>query len=156
MPTRKAPIKKTVDRKLIITRIIKAPCPLVYKAWTDPKQIVQWFSPEDVECRSVSAKVKLGGAYRIHMVSKKGDHIAVGKYKQVVPNKRLRFTWQWEKYPMPDSVVTVDFEDLGKTTRLTFMHEGLPDMEDVRDHKKGWSSAIKKFARLMEQGKIKA
>ena len=52
--------------------------------------------------------------------------------------------------------MTVDFEDLGKTTRLTLVHEGLPDQEDASDHNKGWTSMIEKFARLMEQGKIKA
>jgi uncharacterized protein YndB with AHSA1/START domain len=156
MTTRKSRIKKTAAPKIIITRVIKAPCKLVFKAWTDPKQMVQWWSPEDVECRSVTADLKIGGAYRIHMVSKKGDHIAIGKYRHIVPNKRLQFTWQWETYAMPDSTVTVEFEDLGKTTRLTFIHEGFPDKEDADDHSKGWTSAIKKFARLMEQNKIKA
>jgi uncharacterized protein YndB with AHSA1/START domain len=154
MTARKSPIKKTAAPKIIITRVIKAPCQLVFKAWTDPRQMAQWWSPQDVECRSVSADLKIGGAYRIHMVSKKGDHIAIGKYKQIVPNKRLQFTWEWEAYAMPESTVTVEFEDLGKTTRLTFTHEGFPDKEDAVDHKKGWTSAIKKFARLIEQNKI--
>ena len=156
MTARKSPRKKKAGDKITITRVIKAPCGLVFKAWTDPKQLAQWFSPEDVECRSVSATVKIGGTYRVHMVSKEGDHIAIGKYQQIIPNERLQFTWQWEAYAMPDSVVTVDFEDLGKTTRLTFVHEGFPDREDANDHKKGWTSAIRKFARLMEQDKIKA
>jgi uncharacterized protein YndB with AHSA1/START domain len=154
MTTRKSPIKKTAVGKIIITRLIKAPCHLVFRAWTDPKEMAQWFSPEDVECRSVSVDLRIGGAHRIHMVSKKGDHIATGQYKQIVPNKLLQFTWHWEKYAMPESVVTVEFEDLGKTTRLTFVHEGLPDQEDADDHKKGWTSAIRKFARLMERNKI--
>jgi uncharacterized protein YndB with AHSA1/START domain len=152
---KKIHVKKTAGRKITITRVLKTPCRLVFKAWTDPKLMMQWFSPGDVECRSISANLKIGGALRIHMVSKKGDHIAIGKYKQIVPNKLLQFTWQWEKYPMPDSVVTIEFEDLGKTTRLTFVHEGLPDQEDADDHKMGWTSAFKKFARMMEQNKIK-
>lgn len=155
MTTTKSPKKKTTVPKVVISRVIKAPCPLVFQAWTDPKLMAQWWSPEDVKCRSVTADVKVGGAYRIHMVSKKGDHFAVGKYKKIVPNKRLQFTSQWESYAMPDSVVTVEFEDLGKTTRLTLTHEGFPDREDASDHNKGWTSAIRKFARLMEQGKIK-
>jgi uncharacterized protein YndB with AHSA1/START domain len=154
MTTKKSPAKKIAAPKIIISRVIKAPCKLVFKAWTDPKQMAQWWSPQDVECRSVSADVKIGGAYRIHMVSKKGDHIAIGKYEQIIPNKRLQFTWEWETYAMPDSRVTVEFEDLGKTTRLTFTHAGFPDQEDATDHKKGWTSAIKKFARLIEQNKI--
>ena len=142
--------------KLVITRVINAPCALVYRAWTDPKQMVQWWSPKEIECRSVAADLKIGGAYRIHMVNNQGNHIAVGKYQQIVPNRRLQFTWQWEHYAMPESVVLVEFEDLGKTTRLTLTHAGLPDVEDVPDHKWGWTTAIEKFGELMEQGKIKA
>jgi uncharacterized protein YndB with AHSA1/START domain len=154
MTARKSSIKKTAGRRIVIRRVIKAPCQRVFKAWTDSKQMAQWWSPEGVECRSVSAAVKAGGAYRIHMVSKNGEHIAIGKYKQIVRNKRLQFTWEWETYAMPESVVTVEFEDLGATTRLTFVHEGFPDKEDASDHKKGWTSAIKKFARLIEENKI--
>ena len=141
--------------RLVVTRVIQAPCAMIFKAWTDPKQMVQWWSPEDIECRSVTADLKIGGAYRIHMFSEKGDHIAVGRYREIVPNRRLQFTWQWEHYAMPDSVVTVEFEDLGKATRLTLTHEGIPDQEDAADHNRGWTSAIEKFAKMIEQNTIK-
>ena len=55
-----------------------------------------------------------------------------------------------------DSTVTVDFEDLGKTTRLTLTHAGLPDEEDVTEHNRGWSSLIEKFADMIEGNKIKS
>ena len=142
--------------KLTVSRVINAPCAMVFRAWTQPEQLAQWFGPAEVELRSLTAEVKIGGAFRIHFVSEKGDHIATGNYKEIIPKKRLKFSWTWEHYAMPDSVVTVDFEDLGKTTRLTLVHEGLPDQEDASDHNKGWTSMIEKFARLMEQGKIKA
>lgn len=142
--------------KLVITRVINAPCAMVFRAWVDPKQMVQWWSPESIECRSVTADLKIGGAYRIYMVSKKGDHIAIGNYREIVPNKRLRFTWQWEHYAMPDSMVTVEFKDLGGKTRLTLTQTGIPDQEDADSHKHGWTTAIEKFGRLIEQGKIKA
>jgi uncharacterized protein YndB with AHSA1/START domain len=156
MTTKSNTIVEPPGLKFTIERIINAPCGLVFKAWTDPKQMVQWWSPEEVECRSVTADLKIGGAYRIHMISKGVDHIAIGQYQEIVPNKRLRFSWQWVHYPMPDSTVTVEFEDLGKTTRLTLTHGGLPDRDDVPDHKWGWNSAVAKFARLMEENKIKA
>lgn len=141
--------------RLVVTRELKAPCPLVFKAWTDPRHMVQWWSPETVECRDVKAEGRVGGAYRIHMVSDEGDHIAYGIYQEFVPNRRIKFTWQWESYAMPDSVITVEFEDLGKTTRLTLTHEGLPDEEDRADHSRGWNSAIDKFIRMMENHEIK-
>jgi uncharacterized protein YndB with AHSA1/START domain len=148
--------KPTSGLKLVIERVINAPCTMVFKAWTDPKQMVQWWSPVDIECRSVTADLKIGGSYRIHMVSKEGDHIAIGTYQEIVPNKRLRFTWQWEHYAMPDSVVTVEFEDLGKATHLTLTQVGLPDREDADSHHHGWTTAIEKFARMIELGQIKA
>jgi uncharacterized protein YndB with AHSA1/START domain len=89
------------------------------------------------------------------MFSEKGDHIAIGNYKEIIPNQRLQFSWQWEHYAMPDSLVTVEFEDLGKATRLTLIHEGIPDQEDAADHNRGWTSAIEKFAGLIEQNAIK-
>ena len=142
-------------REFVITRLLAAPCALVYQAWTDPRQMVQWWSPQGVECRSVTAEARVGGTYRIHMSSERGDHIAIGTYLQLVLNQRLQVTWQWEHYPMPDSIVTVDFEDLGKTTRLTLTHSGLPVAEDAPDHPWGWTSALDKFAGLMEQNLIK-
>ncbi len=90
------------------------------------------------------------------MVSKDGNHIAIGKYKEILLNQRLQFTWERMAEGVPLTLVTVDFEDLGKTTRLTLTHEGFPDQEDSDDHNEGWASLLEKFGRLMEQGKIKS
>ncbi len=156
MNTKNDPTPVAKGFKLTVTRIINAPCAMVFRAWTEPEQLAQWFGPAEVELRDLKVEVKMGGAFRVHFVSKTGDHIATGNYREIVPNQRLKFSWSWEHYAMPDSVVTVDFEDLGQTTRLTLVHEGLPDQEDADDHTKGWTSMIEKFTRLMEQGKIKA
>jgi uncharacterized protein YndB with AHSA1/START domain len=139
--------------KLTVTRVIQAPVDMVFRAWTEPEQLRHWFSPVDVECRSLSADIKTGGSFRIHMVSKKGDHIATGKYLEIIPNQRLQFSWTWESYAMPDSVVTIDLEDLGASTRLTLRHEGLPDREDAEQHTEGWTSIVEKCVSLLETHK---
>ena len=139
---------------LVVSRVIQAPCELVFRAWTDPEHMGRWFSPEGVECRSFTAETRVGGAYRLHMVSPNGDHIAAGTYKEILPNRRLQFTWERAAEGVPLTLVTVDFEDLGKTTRLTVTHEGFPDQEDAKDHNGGWTSLLEKFGRLMKQGKI--
>jgi uncharacterized protein YndB with AHSA1/START domain len=144
----------TAGYKLTVTRVINASCARVWQAWTDPKQLAQWFTPKEVECRNLTADVKVGGTFRIHMVSAKGEHFAIGKYNEIIPNSRLQFTWEWENYAMPDSVVTVSFEDLGAATRLTLVHEGLPDEEDLQQHTHGWNSLVEKFAEMIEQNKM--
>lgn len=140
--------------KLVVSRVIQAPCALVFKAWTEPEHITNWFSPEWVECRSFDMDIRIGGAYRLHMVSSNGDHIAVGKYTEIIPNQRLQFTWDREDTPAHSTLVTVDLEDLGKTTRLTLTHEGFNDQADCDDHNEGWTSVFEKFGRLMAEGKI--
>ena len=141
-------------QKIVITREVAAPCALVFSAWTDARHLSSWFSPPNVACRSFDADIRVGGAYRLHMVSKNGDHIALGEYKEIIPNQRLRFTWEREDTPALSTLVTVEFEDLGRTTRLTLTHEGFTDPEDAADHNEGWTSLLEKFARLMAQNKI--
>jgi uncharacterized protein YndB with AHSA1/START domain len=141
--------------RIVLQRVFKAPCALVYRAWTEPQHMFQWWHCQDSQCRGIEADVRVGGAYRIHMVSDKGDHIAIGKYLEVVPNQRLRFSWQWENYPMPDSIVTIELEDLGTTTRLTLTHEGIPDRPETPDHKSGWTAALDRFGRKIETHEIK-
>ncbi|MEI9959833.1 MAG: SRPBCC family protein [Limisphaerales bacterium] len=121
-----------------------------------PEAYLKLVQPEGVECRSFALDVRVGGAYRLHMVSKTGNHVATGEYKEIVPNKRLRFTWDREDTPALSTLVTVEFEDLGKTTRLTLTHEGFSEQEDAADHNEGWTSLLEKFARLMGENKIKA
>jgi len=145
----------TPELKLIITRTINAPCALVFRAWTEPEQMVQWWSPEEIECRSVEADSKIGGTYRIHMVSKEGDHIVSGKYTQIIPEKLIQFTWKWETDDMPGTTVTVQFKALENKTQLTLIHEGFVVKEDADSHNGGWSSAIEKFTRLIEANAIR-
>ncbi|MEJ0088458.1 MAG: SRPBCC domain-containing protein [Limisphaerales bacterium] len=156
MKSKNNPPAQKTGFSLVVSRVINAPCELVFRAWTDPEHMGQWFSPDGVGCRSFTGEVKVGGAYRLHMVSKVGNHIAIGKYKEILLNKRLQFTWERMAEGVPLTLVTVDFEDLGKTTRLTLTHEGFPAREDSDDHNEGWTSLLEKFGRLMEQGKIKS
>jgi len=149
------PLVPATELKLTVTRIFQAPCALVYQAWTNPAQLSQWLNPKDAACRSVSTDLKVGGHYRITMDCGKGEHIASGEYLDIIPNQRLQFTWHWDHYPMPDSVITLTFEDLGTATRLTLVHAGLPDQEDVTEHSQGWNRLIEKQANLIEQNQFK-
>jgi PhnB protein len=142
--------------ELTVRRVVNAPCALVYRAWTDPEKLAQWFSPAEVELRSFTGDIKIGGTFRVHYVSAKGEYIAQGQYREIVPHRRLKFSWTWDHYAMPESVVTVEFEDLGQTTRVTLRHEGLPDQEDASEHTHGWTSLMaERFAPYIEANIIK-
>jgi uncharacterized protein YndB with AHSA1/START domain len=77
-------------------------------------------------------------------------HECAGIYREVVPNRKLVFTWTWpNSTPERESLVTVTLRAARKGTELVFLHEQLFD-ETVRDnHKQGWSGAFDKLERFL-------
>ena len=57
----------TADREILLTRIFDAPRELVFNAWTDPKQIVQWWGPRGFTTTTYEMDVKPGGVWRFVM-----------------------------------------------------------------------------------------
>src|SRR5271154_968197 len=111
------------DRDLVITRVIDAPRPLVFRAWTDPDQIARWWGPKGYVTIDHDMDVRPGGAYRFRMRSPEGtDHRKRGVYREIVEPERVAFTFAWEEADGRlgnETLITVTFEDLGGKTRLT-------------------------------------
>lgn len=115
------------ERTLVTTRVFDAPVEQVYKAWTDPKQVARWFPPEGLTAPVCQLDVRVGGAMRIDMKGPEGEPFkgqvfpGRGVYREVVPNKRLAFTFQpeMEGRSMPSVLMTVEFEDQAGRTKLT-------------------------------------
>lgn len=133
---------------LKITRKFSVPCELLYKAWTDPVQLQKWHAPGDMIVKEASADVVVGGQYKIMMASEKGSHTVIGEYKEVVPNKKLMYTWKWQdeecgtKEPN-ETLVTLDFIAIDENnSELHLMHERFTSEESRIDHNKGWEGCL--------------
>ena len=125
----------------------------VWRAWTDPQAVKRWWGPTPGEPVSVAElDVRVGGRFRIVFGGPDGKmHECAGTYKEVVPNKKLVFTWCWpNSTPERVSVVTIVFKDLNGKTELVFTHEQLFD-EAARDgHKRGWTGALDKLEHFLK------
>jgi uncharacterized protein YndB with AHSA1/START domain len=124
----------------------------VWRAWTDPEAVKRWWGPIPGEPVSVAElDVRVGGRFRIVFGGPKGtDNECAGTYKEVVPNKKLVFTWSWPN-TTPDriSVVTIEFVRAGTGTDLLFTHEQFYD-EAARDgHKRGWTGSLDKLGQFL-------
>lgn len=53
-----------LDREIVLSRVIAAPRERVFRAWTDPEQIVQWFGPDGFEVESLECDIRPGGRWR--------------------------------------------------------------------------------------------
>jgi len=148
--------EKTAEKtSLELVRFINAPTDRVYDAWTDPAQLRQWFGPEGVRTRNITADVRVGGYYRWDLTSPEGEELsAFGEYKELVPGKKIVFTWQWdddEDWENWTSVVTIELFERGGGTELRFRHEQLPSEESRDRHNEGWNSLLDRLEQFISK-----
>jgi uncharacterized protein YndB with AHSA1/START domain len=138
---------------LEITRFINAPRDRVYAAWTDPSQLRQWFGPENVQTRDIIADARIGGEFRWLLINPEGEEMTMrGEYRELVPGKKVVFTWQWqddEDWKECISIVTVELSDRDGGTEVRLVHEQLPSAESRDSHSEGWNSALDKLAKFL-------
>jgi len=53
-----------LDREIVLSRVIAAPRERVFQAWSDPKQITQWFGPDGFKVESLECDIRAGGRWR--------------------------------------------------------------------------------------------
>jgi uncharacterized protein YndB with AHSA1/START domain len=97
----------------------------VWRAWTDPEALKRWWGPGGPEAVSVvQLDLRVGGRFRIVFGGPQGnEHEVQGVYKEVVPNRKLVFTWTWPRTtPERESLVTILFKPDGGGTELDFVH----------------------------------
>jgi uncharacterized protein YndB with AHSA1/START domain len=138
---------------LTLVRQIKARPSIVYEAFTRPDHIVQWWGPDAGPVLVAEADVRVGGRYRVRFRMLDGsEHESVGEYQEVVPDRRLVFTWRWigEGERDYESQVIVDLHPTPDGTELTFTHAMLPDEETALSHEEGWTGALDKLERLFK------
>ena len=119
------PDTKPDNHELVLTRVIDAPHEKLYRCWTEPELMKQWFAPKPWTTPHVETDVRPGGASLVVMRSPEGqDHPNPGVYLEVVKNEKLVFTdaylKAWEPSAKPFMTVILTFEDLGQgKTRYT-------------------------------------
>jgi uncharacterized protein YndB with AHSA1/START domain len=83
----------TADREIILTRTIDAPRELVFKVWTEPIHIAQWWGPNGFTTTIHSMDVHPGGEWRFVMHGPDGrDYDNCVIYNEIVKPKRLAYT----------------------------------------------------------------
>jgi uncharacterized protein YndB with AHSA1/START domain len=146
------------DREVVLTRIIDAPREKLFRTWTDPELLKQWFAPLPYTTPVAELDVRPGGANLIVMRGPDGNDIPNrGVYLEVVANERLVFTdaytKAWEPSPKPFMTVILTFEDEAGKTRYTARacHWTVADRET---HEKlgfhdGWGRCADQLAALV-------
>jgi uncharacterized protein YndB with AHSA1/START domain len=129
---------------LTLKRQLKAPPEKVYEAWTQPEQMIRWWGVTPQPKTPIAeTDLRVGGRFRVQFWSPNGEqHSVSGVYREVVPNRKLVFTWAWQSTPERESQVTIDIKPANDGSLLTLMHEQFFDEKARDDHGVGWNHAL--------------
>jgi uncharacterized protein YndB with AHSA1/START domain len=90
--------------------------------------------------------VRPGGRFSIVFRLLNGEeHNPTGVYQEVIHEQKLVFTWEWPGMRERESLVTFLLEPFDGGTRLTLLHENLPDEAARQSHEHGWSGLLDKL-----------
>jgi len=137
---------------LTLNRSYPVPPERVWRAWTDPQALKRWFGPGGADPVSLAQlDLRVGGRFRIVFGGPDGKaHDVQGVYKEVVPHRKLVFTWTWpNSTPERESVITIELRAAGRGTELVFRQEQFSDSTVRDNHRHGWTESFVKLERFL-------
>jgi uncharacterized protein YndB with AHSA1/START domain len=146
------------ERELMLTRIIDAPREKLFRAWTEPALLLQWFTPAPWKTIRAEIDVRAGGNSMIVMQSPEGQEFPnLGVYLEVVKNEKLVFTdafvraWEPSEKPFMTGIIT--FEDAGGgktkyTARVRHWTTADYETHQKMGFEEGWGKATDQLAAL--------
>jgi uncharacterized protein YndB with AHSA1/START domain/predicted enzyme related to lactoylglutathione lyase len=151
---------------LYIIQIFDSPLSKVWKAWTEPESVKEWWGPKNFTAPYVKNDLKEGGSYLYCMRSPEGeDFWSTGVYKEIVPMERIVATDSFadsegnvvsaSHYGMSDDWplelnVIVTFEEIDGKTKLTLQHQGFPDRKNRDLAEAGWKESLNKLVKYLK------
>jgi uncharacterized protein YndB with AHSA1/START domain len=150
----------SIPQELTLVRTFNAPRDLVFKAWTDPVHLSEWWGPAGFTTTLKKWDAHAGGAILLDMHAPYGEVYPMGGgFVQVSPPEKLVF----KSSPMDaagkaifEILNTVSFEDVGGKTRLTLHTRVLsknPDADQyLKGQKEGWSQSLVRLEALVTRG----
>lgn len=151
-----------MEAELTLTRDYPAPPGLVFRAWTDPAMLAQWWGPQGFTNPVCEFDARVGGKLRIVMRSPDGhDYPMQGVIQEFIPGARLSFSNSAVDATgklLLDGVTTVSFKAESGGTRVTVhsrMRGLVPEAPQMlAGMEAGWSGSLDKLdTYLREQGR---
>lgn len=154
--------------RMVVTRIFNAPRELVWKAWTDPNYVMQWWGPKGFTSPSCEMDLRVGGRFLYCMRSPDGQEMWTGgEYHEIVPHEKIVSTMYFadskgnkvqpavygtEHEAIDDGPDVTHFENLGNgRTKITFIGNETMKNATESGQVEGWIQILDKLAAVLAE-----
>ena len=134
-------------------RVLRAKPEKVYRAFTDAEALARWLPPNGFTCKVDQLDAKVGGTFKMSFrnFTSGNRHAFGGKYLELVPNERLKYTDVFDDPNLPGEIVTtIVLKTVSCGTELNVVQEGIPEAIPPEMCYLGWQESLDHLARLVE------
>ncbi|MDE2348202.1 MAG: SRPBCC family protein [Gammaproteobacteria bacterium] len=134
-------------------RILATKPEKIYRAFTEPDAMAKWLPPNGFAGTVHEMNPVVGGSYKMSFrnFTTGATHAFGGRYLELVPNERLRYTDRFDDPNLPGEIqVTVTIKKTSFGTEIHIVQEGLPDAIPVEACYLGWQESLRNLAKLVE------
>jgi uncharacterized protein YndB with AHSA1/START domain len=146
---------------LTISRVIKAPRPVIWRAWTDRASFEQWWVPAPAKCRVLEMDLRPGGSLATQisenggafMPHLRGCFLAIDDLERIVFTNSLVGGWRPAEQPFMTAIITLRDHPMGTDYVAHVMHKNNADRSKHEEmgFYDGWGSVTEQLARLVER-----
>ena len=134
-------------------RVLRATPERVYRAFTNPGALAKWLPPYGFTCNVEHHDARVGGTYKMSFTNftSGNSHSFGGKYLELVPNQRVRYTDAFDNPNLPGEMrTTIELKKVSVGTELNVTQEGVPDAIPADACYLGWQESLAQLALLVE------
>ncbi|MDY6945349.1 MAG: SRPBCC family protein [Pseudomonadota bacterium] len=134
-------------------RVLRSKANRVYRAFVDPEALVKWLPPHGFTCKVHHLEAKVGGTFKMHFTnfSAGQSHSFGGKYLELVPDQRLRYTDVFDDPNLPGEMqTTITIKEVSVGVELNVVQEGIPEAIPVEACYLGWQDSLELLTKLVE------
>ncbi len=136
-----------------LQRVLKAAPEKIYRAFIDPDAMAKWLPPHGFTGKVHQMDAKVGGGYKMSFTnfSTGKSHSFGGKFLELVPHERIRYTDKFDDPNLPGEMqTTVTLKKVSCGTELNVVQEGVPGVIPAEACYLGWQESLAQLANLVE------
>jgi len=134
-------------------RVLRATPERIYRAFVDADAMAKWLPPNGFTGKVHQIDAKVGGGYKMSFTNftSGNSHSFGGKYVELKPHERIRYTNQFDNPGLPgEMTTTVTLKKVSVGTELNVLQEGIPSAIPAEACYLGWQESLALLAKLVE------